>query len=643
MADNRYRSDKPLTYWYEKKLAAMTVVTVPLQNRLVSGFVIKKVTKPAFATKPIKALVGNQPLPAHCLKLARWLAGYYASPLSEALRQFAPSRPPVRRASASESLLNLTIAEPLRLVLESALTAEQKQAISAINKYAGTTVLLHGDAGTGKTRVYLELARARLEQNRSVLLLTPEIALTSQLAAAAARHLKHEVLVIHSALGLAERKKIWLKILDSRQPVVVIGPRSALFTPIANLGLIVLDEAHEPAYKQEQSPRYQTVRVASRLGSLVDAKVVLGTATPTVADYYLANERRAIVRMRQPAISGHHRPTKFAIIDSRDRSSFSRHPYISNQLVNEIKTTLSAKQQVLIYLNRRGSARLIMCTLCGWQLLCPNCDVPLVYHGDSHLARCHTCGLKSRPPTACPQCSNPDIVYKSIGTKALAEALAQMFPNYRLRRFDGDNPDSEQVHKHYTELLDGGTNILVGTQLLAKGFDLPKLGLVGIIAAETSLFLPDYTAEERTYQLLYQVMGRVGRGHSAGRVIIQTYNPDSVVLRSAVKRDWQDYYQYILAQRRQFRFPPFAYLLKLTCRRATLAGAQQAAERLKDQLQAQAKAVEVIGPAPSFRARRGRYYYYQLVLKSKQRSQLVKLTAKIPSDWRIDLDPSDLL
>jgi len=643
VADSRYRSDKPLTYSSAEKLPPMSVVTIPLQNRLVSGFILKKVQKPVFSTKPIRARFGIRPLPTHCLELARWLQSYYASSLGEALRQFAPSRPSIRQVQISQDISATRLAEPLKLVLESPLTTDQKKAIASIKHSSSASVLLHGDSGTGKTRVYLELARDNLKNGRSVLLLTPEIALSTQLAAAAARHLEHQVLVFHSGLGVAERKKIWLKILESAEPVVVIGPRSSLFAPIAKLGLIVLDEAHEPAYKQEQSPRYQTNRVASQLGSLTSAKVVFGTATPSVVDYYLAKERSAVIRMTRPALPTKQPAAKFQIIDSRERSNFSKHPNLSNQLLDEIKTTLLAKQQVLIYLNRRGSARLIMCRLCGWQWLCPNCDVPLVYHGDQHKVRCHTCGLQRDPPSACPQCANSDIIYKGVGTKALAEALGKLFPSYKLRRFDSDNDSAEQVQKLYPELMTGKINILVGTQLLAKGFDLPKLGLVGVIAAETSLFLPDYTAEERTFQLLYQVVGRVGRGHSAGRVVVQSYNPDSVVLNCAIRRDWPTYYNYILAQRRQFRFPPFAYLLKLTCRRATPPGAEKAAQQLKHQLAGRRLAVEIVGPAPSFQARRRGSYYWQLVLKSKQRALLVKLAAEVPPDWMVDLDPVDLL
>ena len=642
VADSRYRGNAPLTYSFDGTLPDLSVVTVPLRQRMVTGFILRKTTKPGFAVKPIKTILSRQPLPAHCLKLAQWLVDYYACSFGEALRQFAQSQPTVRRKDGSNEQ-SVAESPALQLELGTTLTKDQAKALKTIRAGAGTTFLLHGDTGTGKTRVYIELAQETLAAGRSVILLTPEIALTSQLAAAVEQQLHNPTYVVHSQLTAASRKKIWLAILESKVPVVIIGPRSALFSPVSNLGLVVVDEAHEPSYKQEHSPRYQTIRVASQLGSLTGAKVVLGTATPLITDYYLAGERQAVAEMRQMAVGRKHTEVETRIIDLKDRTNFPTDPYLSKPLLEVIRKTLNAKKQVMLYLNRRGSARLILCTNCGWQLLCPNCDVPLIYHADSHDARCHICAYSTAPPVACPECQSPDIIYRSIGTKALTEAVAKLFPEYRVQRFDSDNVAGERVNEVYERLRAGEVDILIGTQLLAKGFDLPRLGLVGIIAAETSLALPDYTAEERSFQLLYQVIGRVGRGHAKGQVIIQSYNPGSVVLQAAVERDWQLFYKRSLEQRQQFRFPPYSYLLKLTCRRATPVGAKGAAEKARKQLLAQKLQVEILGPTPSFYARRGRYYYYQLVIKSKQRSDLLKLSKIMPPDWTIDLDPADLL
>ena len=641
VADSKFRADTALIYQSDEPLELMSVVTVPLRSRLATGFITQEINKPAFATKPIKALLSRRPLPPHCLDLAHWLQRYYHTSQGEALRLFTPSRPVVRR-SATESQPE-SEAPSLQLELTANLTKTQQQALAEIAQKPSTTVLLHGDTGTGKTRVYLELAKQTLSEGRSVIILTPEIALTPQLALAAEQHLHSPTYILHSQLSAAKRKKIWLEILENQEPVVVIGPRSALFSPINNPGLIIVDEAHEPAYKQDQSPRYHANRVASQLGLLVNAKVILGTATPSVAEYYLASERDAVVRMRKRAIDSSQTKTGYSLVDLRQSQNFTQNRYISDKLIDAVTSTLTAKKQVMVYLNRRGSARVILCNNCGWQLLCPNCDIPLVYHADDHEARCHICGFSSPPPAACPDCSNPDIVYISIGTKALAQTISQLFPAARVGRFDSDNPAGERIHEAYYSILNNQIDILVGTQLLAKGLDLPRLGLVGVIDAETSLALPDYTSEERSFQLLYQIIGRVGRGHGSGEVIIQSHQPQSIIIDSAVERNYEAFYKYALVSRRQFRFPPFSYLMQLTCRRATLRGVEQASQRLIDKLDAEDLPVEIIGPAPSFYARRGRYHYWQVVVKSKQRKHLLALAQLVPADWSINLDPLDLL
>lgn len=640
VADSKYKSDLPLTYSAPEVLKAGIVITVELKKRPVTAFVLKEVPRPDFATKPIKKIFSSSILPLHCLILAEWISGYYLCPLGEVLRQFAPSKPTLRKSLQIE-VLNSQLTDQLGLELP--LTDEQQQALNKIKKSPSTTILLHGETGSGKTRVYLELAKQTLNHGKSVFLLTPEISLTAQLAHTAGQQLSSPIYVLHSRLGVAKRKQIWQKILEASEPLVVIGPRSALFSPVKDPGLIVIDEAHEPAYKQEQSPYYHAVRVASQLGVITGSKVILGTATPSVNDYYLASKHQAVVRMLKQAASGSLHEVETKVIDIKNRTNFTQNNYLSNYLIDAIRTTLSAKKQVIIYLNRRGTARLILCSNCSWQLLCPNCDIPLIYHADSHLVRCHICGHNEQPPLACPVCANPDVIYKSIGTKALVESIAKLFPEYRIQRFDSDSTHDEAAHIIYSQMLSGEVDIMVGTQLLAKGFDLPKLGLVGIVAAETSLALPDYTAEERTFQLLYQIIGRVGRGHVSGRVVVQSYNPDNPAVKAAIARNWDAFYSQVIKERQMFRFPPFSYLLKLTCRRATSPGAEKAALNLKSDLLSIGLAVEIIGPSASFYARRGKYYYFQLVVKSKDRNHLVKLAQKVPANWMIDLDPTDLL
>jgi primosomal protein N' (replication factor Y) len=347
--------------------------------------------------------------------------------------------------------------------------------------------------------------------------------------------------------------------------------------------------------------------------------------------------------MKQMALGATSDDVVTEVVDLKNRANFAASRYLSTQLIDAVNDTLAAKKQALIYLNRRGSARVILCDNCGRQDLCPNCDVSLVYHADEHLAKCHICGYSHQPPVACPTCGNPDIVYRTIGTKALFDEVQKLFPDKKVRRFDSDNQADESLDKVYGEVLRGEVDILVGTQLIAKGLDLPRLGLVGIVSAEAALTLPDFTAEERTFQLLYQVVGRVGRGHAKGKVIVQTYEPNNFVIQSAVERDYKVFYEHILSERQAFRFPPFSYLMKLSVRRKTVNGAAGAAEKLRGELIAAGLPVEIIGPTPAFYARRGPFYYYQLVCKSKDRDHLLALAKLAPPDWQIDLDPADLL
>lgn len=640
-ADSRYHGDSVLTYASEYELTAGQVVSVPLRDRIVTAFVAKAVSKPGFKTKTIKNRLSETALPAHVLPLAQWLRTYYATNLGEVLRQFAPSKPVVRRRQAPAGL----IADPgqLSAALAAPLTKDQRRALTAIKRDPRQTCLLHGATGSGKTRVYLELANTTLASGRSVILLTPEIALTSQLLAAAEEFLGQSVRLWHSGLSQAGRKELWFELLEAKQPVVVIGPRSALFSPVQKLGLIVVDEAHEPAYKQQQSPRYHAVRVASQLGALSGAKVLLGSATPNLVDYCLADRHHAVVTMTQLARGDRQAATRHRLVDLRDKTQLSTNSYFSKVLTDEIATTLSKKQQILIYHNRRGSARLILCRQCGWQARCPRCDIQLVYHADSHLVVCHSCNWRQPPQSACPQCANPDIVYKSAGSKAIASELVRLFPQARLKRFDSDNLPGEQVQELYPQLRRGQIDILVGTQLLAKGLDLPKLGLVGVINAETSLSLPDFSSEERSFQLLYQVMGRVGRGHTPGLVVVQSYDPDSQLIKAAIGRNYKQFYDQALAERRSYRFPPFVQLMQLTCRRATSKAAETAAVKLRQRLSAIKLSVEIIGPTPNFYSRQAGYYRWQVVIKSKRRQDLLRLAELVPSDWTIDLDPTDLL
>ncbi len=641
VASASFHGHDALTYSHGGELPVGCLVAVPLQSKAVLGVVTEQVAKPSFATKSISRSYSElPPLPAELLALTIWLRDYYPAPLGMITQQIIPGNLTDKHIEAA---LERPAQQPHSAIKLPPLTDEQQRALAELN--ATGVNILHGETGSGKTRVYIELIQEALDHDHSALLLTPEIGLTSQLALTLRATFGERVLVIHSQLTPAERQKIWLQILCSNEPLVVIGPRSALFTPLRKLWLIVVDEFHEPAYKQEQAPHYQAVRVASQLAALHKAQLVLGSATPPVVEYFLAEQmRKPIVRMIGSARGDGGFDLQTHIVDLKNRTSFARSGYLSDTLLAAVMKSLQNGEQSLLYLNRRGSARLVLCEVCGWQALCPHCDLPLTYHGDSHKLLCHTCGITEPTPTSCPTCGNAEILFTSMGTKALVTEVQRLFPEARVQRFDTDNKKSERLEQNFADVAAGNIDILVGTQLLAKGLDLPRLSTLGVVLADSSLALPDFTSGERTYQLLSQVLGRVGRGHRSGQAIVQTYQPANPVLRAALTKDWPDFYDRELAERKAFLFPPFCYLLQLTCRRASPGAAQRAADNLFTQLQQAGLRVRLQGPAPAFREKLIGKYQWQIIVKATDRRELLKVIDRLPaSGWSYDIDPSSLL
>lgn len=635
---NRYHGQEPLTYASPKRLPVGSIVQVELQKELVLGFVSGTTSQPRFQTKQIAEVLDLPVLPNHLLKLAAWLQEYYPAPLGIIAQQLLPAHLSKKQLDTQDvkydDLPKTDSLPPL--------TTEQKAALEAMA--ARDTYILHGATGSGKTRVYTELAAKVVKNGQSAIVLTPEISLTSQLAGRFREIFGERVIVLHSQQSPGERQQAWLACLRAKQPVIVIGPRSALFAPVAKLGLIVLDEAHEAAYKQEQAPQYQTGRAAAYLARLAQATLVLGSATPSLSDYYLAKQKqKPIIKLNELAQPGEHLATDVSLVDRKDHSLFSRSPYLSQALVAAIEEALARQEQSLLYLNRRGTARLVMCERCGWQATCPHCDLPLTYHGDQHQLRCHSCNYHAPAPTSCPECGHTEIIFKTAGTKAIAEDVQRLFPDARVMRFDTDNARAERFEQHYEAVRKGDVDILVGTQLLAKGLDLPRLSVLGVLLADTSLYLPDFSAQERTFQLISQVLGRIGRGHLPGRAVIQTYHPDHPVLQAAINNDYDGFYETEMASRQQFLFPPFCYLLKITVRRASIKSAEEAALKLKSDIENARYHVRVEGPAPSFYEKLQGKYQWQLVVKATNRNELLKIINQLPANCSYDLDPMDLL
>lgn len=629
-----------LTYTSESTLQIGQVVEIEIGKKKSIGIITKQVKKPTYNTKPISQTIERAIIPLPLLETAMWISRYYATPLATVLQTVLPRGLTKKRRPRARTN-NAIHRERTKIVFND----DQQKAIDILANMPPGSALLHGVTGSGKTHIYKEMTKRTLKNGRSVIVLVPEIALTSQLVDEFAHDFKDEIILTHSRQTEAERHQAWQEAQVISRPKVVIGPRSALFMPLENIGLIIIDECHEPSFKQENAPHYSALRTASILAANHKAKLILGSATPSISDYYLAEQsNRPIIKMASKARTDAVDPD-IQLIDMTKKSGFSKHRFLSDKLLSNLEETFSADDQALIFHNRRGSASTTLCENCGWSAGCQRCFVPLSLHADNHELRCHICGLKNNVPTSCPSCGNADIVHKGIGTKLIESELRKIFPDKVIMRFDGDSEAAETVEQKYKELYDGSIDLIIGTQVIAKGLDLPKLRTVGVIQADSGLSMPDYSAAERTFQLLAQVVGRVGRSHHKTKVIVQSYQPAHPAVVDGLRQNYEHFYSSTIETRRRSQFPPFTYLLKLTCVYKTEAAAIKNAKKLAAELHSKlSNDVQILGPTPAFYERQHDTYRWQLVLKSAKRSQLVDALRYLPpSHWRFELDPGSLL
>lgn len=633
-----HSSDNLLTYSSETPLKIGQIVEIPLGRQSTIGIVVKNTTQPDFDTKPITKIIYEQPLPKKLVDALFWLSSYYRCPLSTVIQAALPRGITKNRRGKLPEAPNIT-------PIDNPLNSAQRAAIRAIEENPANTILLHGITGSGKTNIYIELCARTLAKNQSVILLVPEIALTSQLVRNFQQHFKN-ITLLHSNLTESLRHQLWEKILTDNQPQVIIGPRSALFAPVQDLGLIIIDEAHEPAYHQEQNPKYSASLLAGKL-----AKTVLGTATPLISDYYLCKSHNAIVEINQLAIESD-KHTSISVIDLKDRSDFTKSRILSNQLIESIKASLANHTQSMLFHNRRGTAPMTICDKCGWQALCPNCFLPLVLHADAFQMRCHTCARNFPVPTACPECKNASIHHKGFGTKLIEDELHRLFPSAKIARFDMDTDDDLKLTKIYDEVYRGDYDIIVGTQMIAKGFDFPRLTTLGIVQADAGLSLPDFSSEERTFQLITQVIGRAKRGHQNSNIFIQSFQPDHPIISLASQSDYASFYNYLVQKRQQSKLPPYSFLLKLSVtyktETATVKNIRTLYKKViqtAKQLQIPENRIVVSPPMPAFHERTSTGYTWQLVIKAKSRQNLLDIFDHLPKNnyLHYDFDPISLL
>lgn len=633
-----HSSDNLLTYSSETPLKIGQIVEIPLGRQSTIGIVVKNTTQPDFDTKSITKIIYEQPLPKKLVDALFWLSSYYRCPLSTVIQAALPRGITKNRRGKLPEAPNIT-------PIDNPLNSAQRAAVRAIEENPANTILLHGITGSGKTNIYIELCARTLAKNQSVILLVPEIALTPQLVRNFQQHFKN-ITLLHSNLTESLRHQLWEKILTDNQPQVIIGPRSALFAPVQDLGLIIIDEAHEPAYHQEQNPKYSASLLAGKL-----AKTVLGTATPLISDYYLCKSHNAIVEINQLAIESD-KHTSISVIDLKNHSDFTKSRILSNQLIESIKASLANHTQSMLFHNRRGTAPMTICDKCGWQALCPNCFLPLVLHADAFQMRCHTCARNFPVPTACPECKNASIHHKGFGTKLIEDELHRLFPSAKIARFDMDTDDDLKLTKIYDEVYRGDYDIIVGTQMIAKGFDFPRLTTLGIVQADAGLSLPDFSSEERTFQLITQVIGRAKRGHQNSNIFIQSFQPDHPIISLASQSDYASFYNYLVQKRQQSKLPPYSFLLKLSVTYKTEATAVKNIRTLykkviqtAKQLQIPENRIVVSPPMPAFHERTSTGYTWQLVIKAKSRQNLLDIFDHLPKNnyLHYDFDPISLL
>ena len=531
--------------------------------------------------------------------------------------------------------------------------AEINATLSALSK-STHAFLLQGVTGSGKTEVYLDAVRHCLEIGKRAIVLVPEIALTGQTVERFAARFPGNVAVLHSGLTAGERFDQWTKVRQGKYGVV-IGSRSAIFAPVADLGLIVTDEEHEWTYKQhDASPRYHDRLVALKLAELHRAVVVMGSATPDVESYFHTQKGRLRLlelpqRVAAPPASDRvgskaRGLATVQVVDMRRELREGHRSMLSRELLAGIRRCLDTESQVILFLNRRGSATSVQCQRCGFSLKCRRCDIPLSYHKDIRRMLCHYCGERRQPPQQCPQCLTYHLARYGVGTQAVVSELARQFPEARTIRWDSDAAKGPKQHRALLEgFRSGNADILVGTQMIAKGLHFPSVTLVGVVLADVGLAVPDFRVGERTFQVLCQVAGRSGRGANRGRAIIQTYQPDNYAIKAAATQDYARFYREEIVNRRMQGNPPYGRLIRLMYAHTNQAVCEREATRLAGTLREQRDSwgyadVEILGPTPAYPARvRGRYRW-QLVLRgAKPRTVLDK--AGVPPDWVVDVDP----
>lgn len=505
------------------------------------------------------------------------------------------------------------------------LSSEQQRAYCEIEKYFEdkAVTLLHGVTSSGKTQIYIRMMENYLEKGQQVLYLLPEIALTAQIIDRLQFHFGHKIIVYHSKFNDNERAEIWQKVLNN-EVQIILGARSAVFLPFQELGIIIIDEEHDPSYKQfDPAPRYHARDAAIVLGNIYKAKVLLGSATPSLESYFNAKSNKYGLVKLTKRYSGVNMPEIEVVSISEQRAKKAVIENFSNILLTDIENTVAKKEQAILFQNRRGYVPVLICKTCGNTPKCVNCDVSLTYHKASNKLHCHYCGYKEDNVTECAACGSKHIEYKGLGTEKVEDDLKNIFPDLRISRLDYDTTRNKNAHQHIiTDFEEKRLDVLVGTQMVAKGLDFDNVTLIGIINADSMLQFPDFRAYERSFQMLSQVSGRAGRREKQGKVIIQTYDPKNRIIKQVVENDFDGMYLDELRERRDFKYPPFFRIIQIDVKHKDFANTQYIAERFANELK-QTLGNYIIGPQTPLVGRIRNYYIQTILVKIDLENQSI--------------------
>ena len=658
-------------------------VVVPFRKRDVEGFVVgfRKDAPPDIEVHEIGSVLDAIPLlRPDVFNLCRWVADYYATPIGEVLKAALPPgisakhveglrpspdarQPAGCRASASPRGRGPSPsgrgrhceAVPGEGPMAPKLTVDQLRALETVTEAPGfRPILLHGVTGSGKTEIYMQAVEHFLAAGKTSLILVPEIGLTPQLTDQFATRFPNQIAILHSSLTRRQRIDEWLRIYRGEVPIV-IGTRSAVFAPLGNLALIVVDEEHETSYKQEEVPRYHARDTAVMRAKLAGAAVVLGSATPSMESFHNAASQKYDYVMLTTRVEGRPLPAVEIVNMREEYAAEGKQVVLSRRLLEAINARLDRGEQTMILLNRRGYATFLLCRHCGFTFQCNSCSVAMTYHRSIEKLLCHYCGLARRPPARCPECDSEYIHYVGEGTERLEAELKCRFPDARVGRIDRD---AMRHMRDYERVLGGfragDIDILAGTQMIAKGHDFPRVTLVGVVGADAPLALPDFRAAERTFQLLTQVAGRSGRGGRPGEVVIQSYFPDHYTFQLAVTQRFEDFYARESRYRKAMFYPPFTALAGIMVTDRDRGRAADTAREIGEYLDSlRSNAMRILGPAPAPLERIKRMHRQQLLIKSSSRASLHQLLGRLRQyieDRKfgstrvfIDVDPVSLL